>query len=107
MTRQRESRLSGKIMLEIRARGWFCNKNHGSEFVMAGLPDITVCAEGYYVGLEVKLPSMRHNTSARQDYVHGKIQAAGGVAIVVCSPAEAVEAIDALLAKKRRLLKRP
>jgi hypothetical protein len=73
----------------------------------AGLPDIIVCAEGYFIGLEAKVPSKRHNTSARQDYIHGKIRESGGGVEVVCSPQEAVTYIDALLAKKRQRLKRP
>lgn len=90
---QPESRLSHKIMKEIRLHGWFCNKNHGSEYTMAGLPDITVCAEGVYVALETKMPDKRDNTSERQKYVMGKIRAAGGTAEVVTSPEEAIAII--------------
>lgn len=100
---QRESKLSRKIMKELRSRGWFCFKVHGSEFMMAGLPDIVVCAGGLFIGLETKNPDDRHNTSARQDYVHGLIRDAEGVAQVVCSPAEAVRVVnDALAAHGKR-----
>lgn len=90
---QPESRLSRQIMGEIRMRGWFCNKNHGSEFTMAGLPDITVCAEGVYVALETKTPGNENNTSERQKYVMGKIREAGGTAEVVSSPEGAIAVI--------------
>jgi hypothetical protein len=90
---QPESRLSRQIMAGIRMRGWFCNKNHGSEFTMAGLPDITVCAEGVFVALETKMPDKRDNTSERQKYVMSKIRAAGGTAEVVTSPEEAIAVI--------------
>lgn len=94
---QPESRLQRKIQDAIKLEGWFVFKVHGSEYMMAGLPDLIVCAEGLFIGLEVKLPSTRENTSARQDYVHGLIRDAGGHAQVVCSPDEAVDYIKAAL----------
>lgn len=90
---QAESRRSRKIMTELRAQGWFCFKVHGSEFMMAGLPDVIVCAEGLFIGLETKEPEKANNTSPRQDYVHGLIREAGGIAIVVTSVDEAVEVV--------------
>jgi Holliday junction resolvase len=99
---QPESRLQRKIQDALKLEGWFVFKVHGSEMMMAGLPDLIVCAEGYYIGLEVKLPSTRDNTSARQDYVHGLINEAGGLATVVCSPQEALMVVkNHLVARKR------
>lgn len=95
---QAESRLSRKIMEAVRLKGYFCFKVHGSEFMMAGLPDIIVCANGQFIGLETKLPSTRNHVSPRQSYVHSQIENAGGVAVVVCSPSEALEAITNRLA---------
>lgn len=97
---QPEARLQRKIQDAIKAEGYFVFKVHGSEFMMAGLPDLIVCANGLFIGLEVKLPATRDNTSARQDYVHGKIIEAGGAAHVVCSPAEAVNFINEVLKGK-------
>jgi hypothetical protein len=94
---QRESRLSLKIQNALKANGWFCFKVHGNEYMMAGLPDIMVCAEGVFVGLETKHPETREDVSARQAYVHSKIRQAGGTAVVVCSPAEAVRAVKKAL----------
>lgn len=96
---QRESRLSRRILDALRAKGWFCFKVHGSEMMMSGLPDIICCAEGVFVGLETKNPEARNNTSPRQDYVHEKIRQAGGTAVVVCSPDEAVRAVEKALAE--------
>jgi hypothetical protein len=98
---QAESKLSRSIMTALRLEGWFCFKVHGSEHMMAGLPDIIVCAEGLFIGLETKMPDKRNNTSARQDYVHGEIQAAGGYAGVVCSPEEAVHVVRAYIELQR------
>lgn len=94
---QGESRLSRKIMEAIRAKGYFCFKVHGSEHMMAGLPDIIVCAEGRFIGLETKLPDTRGNVSPRQAYVHSLIQHAQGIAVVVCSPQEALDEIEKAL----------
>ena len=64
---------------------------------MAGLPDIIVCARGMFIGLETKNPESRDNVSPRQRYVHTQIEAAGGAAYVVCSPAEALQVIREVL----------
>lgn len=85
-------------MAAIRARGYFCFKVHGNEHTMAGLPDIIVCADGYFISLETKLPESRGDVSPRQTFVHGKIRDADGVAQVVCSAREALEVIDKVLA---------
>ena len=90
---QAESRISRAIMTALRAEGYFCFKVHGSEHMMAGLPDIIVCAEGRFIGLETKRPTERFHTSKRQDYVHELIAAAGGKAYVVTSVQEALEAV--------------
>lgn len=95
---QPESKLSRKIMDRLRLEGYFVFKVHGSEFMMAGLPDIIVCAEGKFIGLETKLPSTRGNVSPRQSYVHSQIDNAGGVAKVICSPQEAIDVVKAALA---------
>ena len=77
-------------MSALRLEGWFCFKVHGSEWMMAGLPDIIVCARGQFIGLETKMPEKRTNVSAAQFVVHEQIDAAGGQVFVVCSVDEAV-----------------
>lgn len=94
---QAESRLSRKIMTKIRAEGHFCFKVHGSEYMMSGLPDIIVCAEGHFIGLETKMPGEEHDTSVKQRYVHGLIRDAGGTAYVVSSVEQALEVIRQVL----------
>lgn len=101
---QPESLLSGKIQDALRREGWFCFKVHGNEHMTAGLPDIICCAEGVFVGLETKMPDKRNNTSARQDYIHDKIRQAKGTAVVVCSPREAVRAVNLAI---ERVLQNP
>ena len=93
---QAEARISRAIMTDQRSLGHFCFKVHGSEHMMAGLPDIIVCAEGHFIGLETKRPTERHNTSPRQDYVHSLINDAGGHAFVVTSVQEARDAVNSV-----------
>lgn len=106
MGTQAESRLSRKIMDQLRIKGIFCFKVHGSALMMAGLPDIIICAEGHFVGLEVKMPGQRNNTSVRQDYVHELIKSSGGFVTVVCSVQEAMGVIDTLIEMKKSLKKK-
>lgn len=90
---QRESRLSRHIMEAIRREGYFCFKIHGGPTMMAGLPDIIVCADGVFVGLETKNPESRNDVSARQKLTHSMIRKSGGYVAVVCSVGEAIDAI--------------
>lgn len=101
MSRQRESRLSSKIIKELNKHpGIFCWKNHGSEFTLAGLPDIIGVGEGMFFGLEVKLPESRENVSPVQRHVHHQLRSAGGFVAVVCSVAEATDAMIRLLGER-------
>ena len=97
MVTQRESKRSKDIMAAIRSRGHFCFKVHGSEYMMAGLPDIIVCAQGVFIGIETKHPETRGDTSAKQDRVHGQIRMAEGYCTVATSAPEALSFIEACL----------
>lgn len=102
---QRESKLSRSIMEKLRAEGYFCFKIHGGPTMMAGLPDIIVCAEGIFVGLETKNPESRSDVSVRQKLTHQMIRDSEGYAAVVCSVKEALEAVsEALVMHAKRPL---
>lgn len=97
---QRESRRSRQIMDTLRAEGWFCFKVHGTEMVMAGLPDVIVCAEGLFIGLETKHHETRNKEGAHertQARVHEKITLAGGHAQVAVTPEEAIDVVRLVL----------
>jgi hypothetical protein len=91
---QRESKRSRHIMNALRERGIFCFKVHGSEHMMAGLPDVIACVGGIFVGMETKHPETRRDTSPRQDFVHNSIRLSGGFVRVICSVEEALEFVD-------------
>lgn len=88
-------------MKALRAEGYFCFKVHGGPTMMAGLPDIIVCAEGLFIGLETKHPETRGETTARQEFVHELIHNAGGVAQVATSVPEALRVVRAAVAAAR------
>lgn len=96
MTKQGESKLSSNIMKELRKRGAFCFKVHGSVTMMAGLPDIICCYKGHFIGFETKMPAKKDNVSAAQARVHELIRQAGGKAVVVWSVPMAVKELQAI-----------
>jgi Holliday junction resolvase len=89
MTSQPESKLSRKIMAELRSRGAFVWKNHGGPTMMNGLPDIAGVYRGFFIGIETKMPE-GGDASPVQQLRHRQIRAAGGVVEVARSVAEAV-----------------
>lgn len=89
---QRESRLSRRIISELESRGIFAFKVHGGPHMMAGLPDIIVCLDGKFFGLETKLPD-GDDPSVIQHHVHNKIRKSKGEVFVVRS---VVQALDTL-----------
>lgn len=48
----------------------------------AGVPDILCCIQGTFIGIEVKTPKTKNNTSALQDYNLDLIKAKGGLSMV-------------------------
>lgn len=103
MSKQGESKLSAKIMHDLRMQGYFCFKVHGSALMMTGLPDIIVCAEGLFIGLETKMPGKRNDTSPKQDLVHDEIRDAKGYCTVICSSVEALEYVADVLKDRKKL----
>ena len=89
---QPEARLSRDIMAALRRRGAFVFKVWGSEHMMAGLPDISGCYRGQFIGVETKMPGGK--TSRIQDHVRGKLLRAGAHVMVAHSVSEALRVLD-------------
>lgn len=89
---QPEARLQRRIQQYLKSEGVFVFKVHGSEFMLAGLPDLIACLDGFFLGIEVKMPG--NSTSPRQDYVHELISNSGGVVIVVSSVGEVRDFVE-------------
>lgn len=99
MATQGESKISRAILTALRQEGAFAFKVHGGPMMMVGLPDIIACVDGRFVAFETKVPAKRKNVSVAQQRIHDLIRRAGGVAVVVCGPSEALGIISELRLK--------
>lgn len=65
----------------------FAWKTHGGMYGVAGIPDIIACVDGRFCAFEVKQPNGR--LTELQKVTLSQIRAAGGVAEMVTSAAQA------------------
>lgn len=89
----KESTLQRKILKALKPHGFFV-VIHGGPYQRVGLPDIIGCSRGRFVGLEVKLPGEPHPPTPSQLQVLKEITRAGGIAAVVHSEQEALDALS-------------
>jgi hypothetical protein len=89
---QPESRIQRAIQQMVKERGGFVFKVHGSETMMAGLPDLAIVYRGVPVYFEVKTPTGQ--LSDRQRYVMRQLVKAGAVVGVPRSVADASAMLD-------------
>ena len=90
----RESTIVAAIKKALTAHGCYVVKIHGGAYQTAGIPDLLVIYQGRAYMLEVKRPGAL--ASWRQEVEIKKIRRAGGVAMVVTSASEALEALEAI-----------
>lgn len=88
----KESALITKIQKALRERGAYVYKSHGSQFGVAGTPDLLCCVGGRFLALEVKVGT--NDTTELQQQRINEIRRAGGSAVVVRSVEEAVDAAN-------------
>lgn len=88
----RESSIVEAIIRELKARGAWYVKYHGHRAGRAGVPDILACYRGLFIAFEVKTESGKQ--TKLQVLEEGRIQAAGGISVVVTSRAEASAKLD-------------
>lgn len=82
------------IMRELRSRGYWLIKVHGSNFQLAGIPDIIGCTpSGRFFGLECK--TGRDRPTPLQDYCINELRKAGAIAACVHSLDEALDVLEA------------
>jgi hypothetical protein len=87
-----ETRIQQAIQKMVKDRGGFVYKIHGSETMMAGLPDLAVIYRGVPVYFEVKTATGQ--LSDRQRYVMRQLVKAGAVVGVPRSVADASAMLD-------------
>ncbi len=88
-----EKDIVNAIKKALTKNGAWVVKTHGSIHT-AGLPDLLVCYQGQFIGMEVKRPETRHTVTMRQQAFLDAIEAAGGTVGVVTSVEEALKLID-------------
>lgn len=68
-------------------------KIHGDLYQERGIPDILCCRKGEFFAFEVKRPGKEKNVSKYQDLKLKRIREAEGIALVISSVEEAVNAV--------------
>ncbi len=86
-----ESTLKDAIQTALRAEGAWVYKVHGGPYSQQGIPDLLVCYQGKFLGLEVKVTGKK--ASPRQQWVMGRISEAGGTVATVWSVTDALAAL--------------
>lgn len=93
-----EGKVKSKIvkgLKELRAAGhslyWFTPI--GSVFGKSGVPDIVICFDGRFVGVEVKAPGKLENVTPLQARAHNEIRDAGGTIFVTDNAEEFIEGL--------------
>ena len=87
-----ETRIQRAIQQMVKERGGFVFKVHGSETMMAGLPDLSIVYRGVPVYFEVKTAIGK--LSDRQRYVMRQLVKSGAVVGVPRSVADASAILD-------------
>ena len=76
-----EKLFENKVKAFLKNEGCYFIKTHGDRFSKAGTPDLIICCNGYFMGVELKAEKGR--PSALQLYHIEEIKKAGGVAQVL------------------------
>ena len=84
-----ESSIQSRIVAALRKRGAYVAKFSAGD---VGTPDLLICYEGRFFGMEVKQPK-RYPTKIQRHRLE-QITLAGGVGIVVRSVDDAMDALD-------------
>ena len=87
-----ETGLRQRIIRALKAEGWLVDSNPASAATGPGRSDLTVCARGMFVAVEIKTPS-GIATPAQVRYMQ-KVHDAGGLAFMTSSPEHIVDTIQ-------------
>lgn len=91
-----ETRLTNKILKELRAKGGWWMKVHGSASQQQGVPDIIGCYRGLFVAMEVKLPASSSTLSVYQRHTLSRLRQAQASAYVVRSSEAALKILGSI-----------
>lgn len=80
-----ENRVKAAIKKWLTTNGFYFFSAAAGPFSVHGVPDIIVCANGNFVGIEVKAPGKIDNLTSNQKLHQRRIVDNGGIAIVADS----------------------
>lgn len=92
MAQTPEGRVKTSIKSWLKFQGWFFFSPIGGPFAVHGVPDLIVCVDGRFVGIEVKAPGKEKNTTKNQDMHIEAIKSSNGLAFVASSLEDVVAA---------------
>ena len=90
-----EGRVKKVVKERLTAAGAYFYMPMSNGFGRVGAPDFIVCHNGRYIGIEIKAPGKRNNTTPNQDRELQAIRDAGGIALVVDDAAQLDEVLNA------------
>ena len=76
-----EKQFEEKVKKFLKEQGCYYIKTHGDRFSKKGTPDLIICCNGYFLGIELKAPTGK--TSVLQVYHLNQIKQSGGIANVL------------------------
>jgi Holliday junction resolvase len=88
----KEQQIQSKIVKYLEKQGAYVVKVVAA--TKKGVPDLLVCYKGVFVGVEVKVPEKKKNTTKLQDLNLQKIQAASGFSCVAWSNEQIEDVLD-------------
>lgn len=90
-----ENKVKAAIKRWLTKEGFYWFSAAAGPFSVHGVPDIIVCANGNFIGIEVKAPGKEKNVTVNQAHHQKRIKDNGGIALVASSLDTVVEAFTA------------
>ncbi len=85
-----EKKVKTAIKSWLNTKAYYHFSPIGGPFAVHGVPDIIVCANGRFIGIECKAPGKASNTTPNQDDHIDRINKAGGISFVATSVDEVI-----------------
>ena len=76
-----EKNFENRVVKFLESQGCWCIKYFANAYTKSGVPDLLVCCNGHFLGVELKGPKGR--PSELQKWNIQKIKEAGGIAMVL------------------------
>lgn len=90
----KESKVQADIIKYLKSVGAYVVKVQMAN--RSGIPDLIACYKGRFIGIEVKTPDTKNNTSNLQEYNIAQIQKAKGLALVAWTVEQTKEIIKGI-----------